>query len=55
MPEYIVLSTVPMDSLEELIRCKDCRYLDYGECNGFGDGHYVRDDDFCSNAERREE
>lgn len=26
MPEYIVLSTVPMESLEELIRCKDCKH-----------------------------
>jgi hypothetical protein len=38
-----------------LIRCKDCKYYrdDVGVCIGFGDGHYVMEEDFCSKAERR--
>lgn len=40
-----------------LIRCKDCKYYsdDAGVCIGFGDGHYVTEEDFCSNAERRKD
>lgn len=45
------------DNHGELIRCKDCKYYraDAGVCIGFGDGHYVMEEDFCSNAEREEE
>lgn len=42
----------------EIIRCKDCKYLDiqgtYGEC-GKGILGVVNRGDFCSRAERREE
>lgn len=40
---------------EELIRCKDCVFNHGGECWGFGDGHLVCDDDYCSGGERKEE
>lgn len=42
------------DNHGELIRCKDCKYYsdDAGVCIGFGDGHYVMEEDFCSKAER---
>ena len=45
------------DNHGELIRCKDCKYYndDAGVCIGFGDGHYVMEEDFCSNAERKDE
>lgn len=39
----------------ELIRCKDCVFNHGGECWGFGDGHLVCDDDYCSGGERKEE
>ena len=62
MPEYIVLSTVPMESLEELIRCKDCKFsspnprvqsihqyiCDWHDMTVFG--HY-----YCGSAEKRKE
>ena len=46
------------DKLQELIRCKDCKYWTkpYG-WNGFCDKHRIpaEADDFCSSAERKEE
>lgn len=45
----------------ELVRCKDCaswRQMSetYGECyDGLGDGKLMREDDFCSCGERRDE
>ena len=61
MPEYIVLSTVPMETLEELIRCKDCIYFNHegryrGEskwCSIYG--REAKESDFCSWGERKEE
>ena len=61
MPEYIVLSTVPMETIEELIRCKDCIYFNHegryrGEskwCSIYG--REAKESDFCSWAERKEE
>ena len=38
-----------------VIRCKDCVFNHGGECWGFGDGHLVCDDDYCSGGERKEE
>ena len=40
-----------------LIRCKDCKYYsdDAGVCIGFGDGHYVAEEEYCSRARRKEE
>ena len=37
----------------EIIRCKDCRYKYGSDCDNFA-GVWVKDDDFCSRAERRE-
>ena len=61
MPEYIVLSTVPMESLEELIRCKDCKFSSPNQVYGcrihsFADDLDIRlyADDFCSMAERKD-
>ena len=64
MPEYIVLSTVPMESLEELIRCKDCKHqrkekhprtggVDHWTywCDMDAEGLGM-DNDFCSMAEK---
>lgn len=61
MPEYIVLSTVPMETVEELIRCKDCKKQGTDRCAMHyelaGDKYcqWNNPDDFCSWAERREE
>lgn len=43
--------------LEELIRCKDCKYNNGGRCSWHGGAGYkwVVDDDYCSCGERREE
>ena len=37
----------------EIIRCRDCRYKYGSDCDNFA-GVWVKDDDFCSRAERRE-
>lgn len=41
----------------ELIRCKDCKHHKGYDCDrlyGFQDAFTVKDDDFCSRAERKE-
>ena len=62
MPEYIVLSTVPMESLEELIRCKDCKFSSPNRVYGCRIHSFADDldkrlyaDDYCSYAERKED
>ena len=59
MKEYIVKEHPDFPYEEpkpqELIRCKDCVFNHGGECWGFGDGHLVCDDDYCSGGERKEE
>lgn len=48
-------------NMGELIRCKDCKYHEifFGYTNGwcnYGNGHILATiDDYCSNAERKEE
>ena len=37
----------------EIIRCRECRYHYGSDCDNFA-GVWVKDDDFCSRAERRE-
>ena len=37
----------------EIIRCRECRYKYGSACDNFA-GVWVKDDDFCSRAERRE-
>ena len=57
--EYIVKVTDDGECITvgELIRCKDCKYYedDIGDCIGFGDGHYVAEEEYCSRARRKEE
>ena len=46
------------EELEELIRCKDCKYNNGGRCSWHGGAGYkwvVDDDDYCSCGERKEE
>lgn len=38
----------------EIIRCRECRYKYGSDCDNFA-GVWVKDDDFCSRAERRED
>ena len=64
MPEYIVLSTVPMETLEELIRCKNCGHFkneDENDVDEYGNFYSTciympeaSDTDFCSKAERKD-
>lgn len=40
----------------EIIRCKDCKYREYGYCNLYLSFHRLTADmDYCSDAERKEE
>ena len=63
MPEFFkpyldkVIETVSEceepSSNTEIIRCRECRYHYGSACDNFA-GVWVKDDDFCSRAERRE-
>lgn len=41
----------------EVVRCKDCKYCDRGNCDFWDDGYgaIVSMDDFCSQGERRKD
>ena len=42
----------------QVVRCKDCKYFhDYGDGvkNCWGDGGGMKDDDYCSQAKRKDE
>lgn len=44
------------ETITELIRCKDCKYREYGYCNLYLSFHRLTADmDYCSDAERKEE
>lgn len=46
------------DALSTIIHCKDCKYFhDYGDGvkNCWGDGGGMKDDDYCSQAKRKDE
>lgn len=48
----------PAVKKEEIVRCKDCKYFhDYGDGvkNCWGDGGGMKDDDYCSQAKRKDE
>ena len=47
------IDQMPTVDAVPVIRCKDCVFNHGGECWGFGDGHLVCDDDYCSGAERK--
>ena len=50
----LIQSVKQMDAVQpEIIRCRDCRYKYGSDCDNFA-GVWVKDDDFCSRAERRE-
>ena len=42
------------DANAYIVRCKDCKYYDTHECMGRDSFYGLKDDDFCSQAERRE-
>ena len=48
-----VLREQPTIEQSEIIRCRDCRYKYGSACDNFA-GVWVKDDDFCSRAERGE-
>lgn len=50
-----IIDIQPTIDAVPVIRCKDCVFNHGGECWGFGDGHIVCDDDYCSGGERKEE
>lgn len=61
--EMIVLNG---EQIDELVRCKDCKYFgeadsdkpEYHECKYFSDWstvHYMLESDYCSCAERKDE
>lgn len=51
-----VLRYVPTVDAVEVVRCKDCKYCDRGNCTFWDDGYgaIVGMADFCSQGERRE-
>lgn len=61
MKEVIVdaedLVCLNKEKLQEIIRCKDCKYRDEqtANCARFRKGWYVQSNSFCSWAERKEE
>ena len=48
-----MVADAPTIEQPEIIRCRDCRYKYGSACDNFA-GVWVKDDDFCSRAERRE-
>ena len=49
------------NNLVEVVRCKDCKWAEYGKdyepyCNHWKSGLYanIKDDDFCSYGERKD-
>ncbi len=53
-----IADMVKDSDLVEVIRCKDCKYFhDYGDGvkNCWGDGGGMKDDDYCSQAKRKDE
>lgn len=38
----------------EVIRCRDCKYYDTYECMGYNSFYGLTDDDYCSQAERKD-
>ena len=53
--EYNPPSYIWHDNKGELIRCRDCRFLNKGECEHNFGLLVANDDDYCSLAERKEE
>lgn len=50
---YEVIERQPTIAQPEIVRCRECRYKYGSACDNFA-GVWVKDDDFCSRAERRE-
>ena len=51
------VAMIPAADVQEVVRCKDCRYWNCGRCEGVQNGlirEYTKPDDFCSYAERKE-
>lgn len=48
-----MVADAPTIEQPKIIRCRDCRYKYGSDCDNFA-GVRVKDDDFCSMAERRE-
>lgn len=38
----------------EVVRCKDCRYIDTFDCPYYEVGYLCKDEDYCSKGERDE-
>ena len=52
-----VIDKMPTIEAEPVIKCKDCKYFHdygYGVKNCWGNGGGMKDDDFCSQAERKD-
>lgn len=49
-----MVADAPTIEQPEIIRCLECRYHYGSDCDNFA-GVWVKDDDFCSRAERRED
>ena len=55
MVEDTKANNVRAEYVGELIRCKECRFIDTKDCMGRDAFYGLKDDDFCSWAERKEE
>ena len=52
----IAIINAPSADVQEIVRCKDCKYLMFSDCYGEcskGKKGIVMPDDFCSCGERR--
>ena len=47
-------TSVDVSLVKELVRCKDCKYGDYGFCDEVLEGQAVADEFFCACGKRRE-
>lgn len=45
-----LLHDMPTEDVTPVVRCKDCKYWDYGDCYRI---ELSRPDDFCSYGERK--
>ena len=52
-----ITENAPTVDAVEVVRCKDCKYCDRGNCDFWDDGYgaIVSMDDFCSQGERKED
>ncbi len=51
------IKSLPAADVVEVVRCKDCKFWDFGRCEGIKNGliqEYTQPDDYCSYGDRAE-